>query len=358
MKKHQRWLRALGRLPSIVLGVSLTCSVAGPAAADTFLRVVTSIKPVHSLVSAVMDSVGEPQLIIKGGASPHTFSMRPSDAVAFRDSDIVFLIDETLETALSGIIDTVAKDARVIKLSDAKGLAFRSLRKGGAFETEPQHGHEHEADDEPHHEEDDGPHHEDEAHAEDSAALQGTVGQHMRAHGPRDPHIWLDPANAQSMTRLIADTLSEIDPENSATYRTNGQAIINRLSEVTIAIADELAPVRGVPFVVFHDGYRYFEDRFGLTIAGSVVVNPQRPPGVRRIRELREKINELGVSCVLDEPPFDRRFIDTIVEGMQVQAGTVDPLGATIDDGPELYFTLLRNMASSFRNCLTPANPD
>ncbi len=355
---HQRRRCSLGRLPDIVLGMSLTCAFAGPAAADISLRVVTSIKPVHSLVSTVMDSVGEPQLIIKGGASPHTFSMRPSDAVAFRDSDIVFLIDETLETALSGIVETVAKDARVVKLSGAKGLVVRSLRKGGAFEADPQHEHEHEENDGHHHGENDGHHDEDEAHAEENTALQGTAGQHMSEHGPRDPHIWLDPANAQAMTRLITDTLSEVDPENAATYRTNGQALINHLSEVTIAIAEELAPVRGVPFVVFHDGYRYFEDRFGLTIAGSVVVSPRRPPGVRRIRELREKINELGVSCILDEPQFDRRFIDTIVEGMRVQVGTVDPLGAMIDDGPELYFTLLRNMASSFKNCLTTANSD
>lgn len=354
---HQALIRALTRSSGIVLGMSLTCSFAGPAAADTSFRVVTSIKPVHSLVSAVMDSVGEPQLIIKGGASPHTFSMRPSHAAAFRDSDIVFLIDETLETALSGIVETVAKDARVVKLSDAEGLVYRSLRKGGAFEADPQHKHEHEEEDGDHHGED-LDHHEDEDHAEENAALHGTPEQDMREPGPRDPHIWLDPANAQAMARLIADTLSEIDHENAVTYRTNSQALINRIGEVSVAIAEELAPVRGVPFVVFHDGYRYFEDRFGLTIAGSAVVNPQRPPGVKRIRELREKINDLRVSCVLDEPQFDRRFIDTIVEGMQVQVGTVDPLGAEIDDGPELYFTLLRNMASSFKNCLTPANSD
>ena len=107
---------------------------------------------------------------------------------------------------------------------------------------------------------------------------------------------------------------------------------------------------------MFHDSYRYFEDRFGLTAVGSSVVSPERSPGVRRIRELREKIRELGVACVFDEPQFDRRLVATIIEGTPVRSGTLDPLGAEVEDGPELYFTMLRNMAASFRGCLAPGD--
>ena len=109
-----------------------------------------------------------------------------------------------------------------------------------------------------------------------------------------------------------------------------------------------------MPFIVFHDGYRYFEDRFGLTAAGSVVISPERAPGARRVSELQDKVRELGVVCVFDEPQFDKRLVRTVIEGSDVRSGTVDPIGATIEDGPELYFALLRNMAASFKNCLAP----
>ena len=156
------------------------------------------------------------------------------------------------------------------------------------------------------------------------------------------------------MARAIASALAELDPANAATYEANVDALLHRLDHVTEEIAQHVAPVRGVPFIVFHDGYRYFEDRFGLTAIGSVVISPERAPGARRISELRDKVQDLGVVCVFDEPQFDKRLVRTVIEGSDVRAGTVDPLGAGIEDGPELYITLLRNMAASFKDCLAP----
>ena len=150
-------------------------------------------------------------------------------------------------------------------------------------------------------------------------------------------------------TAMIADTLSEADPANAATYEDNAHELIHRLEHQGEEIAAELGSLHDRPFIVFHDGYRYFEERFGLAAAGSAVVSPDRSPGVRRIRELREKVGELGVVCVIDEPAFDRRLVNTVIEGSSVRAGTVDPMGAAIDPGPELYFALPRNMAGAFR---------
>ena len=298
------------------------CVIASPAAADAAVRVVASIKPVHSLVSAVMAGVGEPHLIIRGAVSPHTFSMRPSDAAMLENARVIFLIGESLETSLARPIDTLAGNARVIALSEAQGLVRRPLREGGTFEA---HGH-------------------------------GTDDDHdLHRRGAFDMHIWLDPVNAGAMARAIARALSKADPTNAGTYAANTQALLRRLEEFTRQIAAEVAPVRGKPFIVFHDAYRYFEDRFGLTAAGSSVVSPDRSPGVRRISELRDKIRELGVTCVFAEPQFEPRLVDVIIEGTPARTGTVDPLGATIESGPELYFTLIRNMAASFKSCLAPA---
>ena len=333
----------------------LAGAAAGPAAGDDGVRVVASIKPVHSLVSAVMAGVGEPHLIIRGHSSPHTFTMRPSDAAALEDADVVFMIGDTLETGLTGPLESLAGDARVVALANAPGLVRRPLRKSGAFEEHEHdsHGHQGEGDDHDdhddeaaHHDDHDDDHgHEDDDHADDEDGDED---------GPFDMHVWLDPINGWSMARAIAGALTEVDPANAATYQANVDALLHRLDHLTEDIAQEVTPARGVPFLVFHDGYRHFEDRFGLRAVGSVVISPERAPGARRISELRDKVQELGVVCVFDEPQFDKRLVRTVIEGSNVRVGTVDPLGATIEDGPELYFTLLGNMAAAFKDCLAP----
>lgn len=310
----------LRRFSLLAAAVLLGCAATGPAAAENGLRVVASIKPVHSLVSAVMAGVGEPYLIIRGASSPHTFTLRPSDAAALEEADIIFLIGDAMETALAGLVDRLAGQTLVVALADAPGLVRRLFREGGEFEAD----HEHDDGDED--------------------------------HGPFDMHLWLDPINGGVMAGVIASILADADPANAAAYEANAGALRQRLDALTEELAAYLVPARGMPFIVFHDGYRYFEDRFGLTAVGSVVVSPGRPPGVRRMFELRDRVQSLGVACVFDEPQFDRRLVQTVIEGSEVRAGTVDPLGAAIEDGPGLYVTLLRNMAASFKACLVPGD--
>ena len=341
----------------------LASAAAPPTAADDAARVVASIRPVHSLVSAVMAGVGEPHLVMRKGASHHSFDMRPSDAAVLQEAGIVFLVDEAMESGLAGAIDTLASDARVIELSAARGLVRRPLRSGGTFEEDPFHEHDdhgdedHGDDDHGHghshaHKHDDGHDHD---HDHDHEHAHEDEDHHDHDHGPFDLHVWLDPVNAEAMAHMIADTLSEAAPANAAVYEDNAHDLIHRLEHLAEEIEAEVAPVRGRPFIVFHDGYRYFEERFGLTAAGSAVVSSERTPGVRRIRELRQKVAELGVVCLIDEPHFDRRLINTVIEGTDVRSGTVDPMGATVDSGPDLYFTMLRNMGAAFRDCLTPS---
>ena len=333
------------------------------------VRVVATINPVHSLVSGVMDGVGEPHLIVRGAVSPHNFSMRPSDAQMLEEAHVVFLIGEAMETSIAGSIDTLADDAHVVELAEVDGLVRRPLREGATFEVDDHghgdHGDDHDAGDEDRgddHDSGDGDHGDDhdagdEDHGDDHDDLDEDQGADV--HGADDHeyevfdmHVWLDPVNARTMVGAIAQALAEVDPDNAATYAANAVALDQRLADLTAEIAAQVEPVRGEPFIVFHDGYRYFEDRFGVVAAGSAVVSADRSPGVRRIRELQDKVRDLGVNCVLTEPQFEPRLVNVIVEGSGARAGAVDPLGATIESGPDLYFTLLRNMAASFKDCL------
>ena len=336
------------RTPPALAAAVFACAISIPASADTGVRVAASIKPVHSLVSAVMAGVGEPHLIVRGASSPHDFSLRPSDAAVLEEAAVVFLVGEHLEASLAASVESLAGQARVVELALARGLIRRPFREGGAFEEDLHHDHDDDEDGHGH-----GHGHGDEEKSDHRAHDEDHDDDGME-HEPFDLHVWLDPVNAWAMARMIAATLAEADPANAGTYQDNAHALVHRLDDLTEEIDAMVAPARGEPFIVFHDGYRYFEDRFGLTAVGSAVVSPERPPGVRRIRELRDKIHALDVTCVFDEPQFDQRLIATIVEGTPVRSGTLDPLGAGVENGPDLYFTVLRDMAASFRDCLVP----
>lgn len=321
----------------LATAILFSCLIAGSSIADDEVHVVASIKPVHSLVSIVMAGVGEPYLIIQGNSSPHNFRMRPSDAAKLQDAHIIFLIDRLMETSLAEAIDAHvgnARVARVIELSETEGLVRWKLREGGAFE-----GHGHEG-------------HDDHDHEGEESLREDTA---TPSESTFDLHNWLDPVNAAAMVKEIANILSEADTTNAGLYDANAQSVLHRLNELTTHIASEMIPVRNRSFIVFHDGYRYFEERFGLTASGSSVINPNRSPGARRLREIRDMVRERGVSCVFVEPQFDQGIVEVVIEGTQTLVGTLDPLGAHIEDGPDLYFNLLRNLSASFRDCLTSA---
>ncbi len=291
--------------------------------------VVASIKPVHSLVASVMAGVGEPTLIVKGSASPHTYALKPSDAGALESADIVFWTGHGMELFLADALETLATDATVVELADSPGITLLSVREGGAFEAHAHEGEEH-GDEEHDHE-----------HQEHDDEL-----------GEGDMHFWLDPENAKLMVTHIATTLAEVDPENATAYQANAEAELVRLDELEAELAATLAPVADKPFIVFHDAYQYFEARFGLTLAGSVTVTPEVMPGAARIDELKAKVAELGATCVFAEPNFEPTIIAAITEGSPAQSGVLDPEGGALAEGPDLYPTLLRGLATSLVDCL------
>ena len=344
----------------VMLLVSMTF---GTADAEVSHRVVTSIKPVHSLVSAVMAGVDEPYLLIRGAASPHAFSLRPSDAMKLKNARVVFLVGKSMEISLINAVQALSNDARVIMLFEAPGLVRKRLREGGTFETYTARGnkdtqaggHVAPQGDDPEQDKDHAPPHDDE-HTDTHVSSHGEEGHDSGDHASDyDMHIWLDPVNAAVMTRLIAATLSESDPANAEIFARNSRALLHRLETLASKITEQMKPAQNKPFIVLHDAYRYFEDRFGLSAAGSIVVGSEQSPSVRRIQGLRDKIHELGAICVFAEPQFDSRLVDIITEGTQARFGRLDPLGAALDEGPDAYFMLLNNMAESFRECLDPA---
>ena len=292
-------------------------------------KVVATIKPIHALVAAVMGDLGQPTLIVKGAASPHTYSLKPSEAGAIEAADIVFWTGHGMEVFLEDSLSTLAPNATSVELSEAPGVELLPVREGGMFEP---HEHEEEAG------------HEDHDHAEH--AHEG------HDHGEMDMHVFLDPQVAKAMVAEIARTLSAADPANAATYAANADAETAALTALEADIAARVAPIQSKPFVVFHDAYQYFAKRFGLNVVGSITVNPENMPGADRIAEVREKLKTLDTACVFAEPQFDPRIVDVLIEGTQAGKGVLDPEGANLPEGKGLYPALLNAMADSIVDCL------
>lgn len=285
--------------------------------------VVATVKPLHSLVAAVMGDLGTPSLIVKGAASPHSYSLKPSDAQALQSANLVFWTGHGLELFLEDSIDTLAPKATIVELSKAPGIELLPPRETGTFE---------------HHD------HDEEEHAGE---------EHEHEHGEeQDLHFFLDPANARIMVATIADSLAAADPEHADAYRANAAKETADLDALIAETEASFAPIKDRPFVVFHDAYQYFEKRFGLNVAGSVTLSPEIAPGADRINEIRAKLKTLDAACVFAEPVFDPRIVTVLTEGTTAKQGILDPEGANLDEGPGLYRQLIENLATSLKACL------
>lgn len=345
-------------LPLALQGLAVPALLlAGAAHSADAPVVVTSIKPVHSLVSAIMQGVGTPELIVDGAASPHTYSMKPSNAKALQDAKVVFWVGPGMEAFLEKPLEALGSDASIAELDRAPGLTKLSFREGGAFEAHDYDDHDGDAHEAGHdHAEAAGGHdHAKEAagHDHDHAAEAHDDHDHDHGHGAFDTHLWLDPMNAKAMAAEITTTLVAADPANALAYQNNAEALNAKLDALDTELASIVSPVKDKPFIVFHDAYQYFENRYKVRVAGSITVSPETIPGAERIAEIHKKVSDLGATCVFAEPQFQPRLVDVVLEGTKAKAGVLDPEAATLDAGPDLYFKLMRGIANNLKDCLS-----
>jgi zinc transport system substrate-binding protein len=309
----------VSRIARVAAALLLLAAFAMPAAA-TPPRVVVSIKPIHSLIAGVTAGVTEPDLIVAGAASPHTFTMKPSDARMLEHAEIVFWIGPIFESFLVKPLQALDGGAQVVELDRAPGVTLLPARAGGPWEPDA---------DEPH-----------PAAARTASALE------------QDGHLWLDPDNAKAIVRLAVAKLSALDKPNAQRYAANGAALERRLDALDAALRQRLAPLHGRPFVVFHDAYQYFDRRYGLDAIGSITVSPENPPSARRVAEIHDKVRTLNARCVFREPQFQSPLVDTVIADTGAHTDVLDPEGALLPRGPDLYFALLNGLADNLTRCL------
>lgn len=331
---------------TLLLSTAILAAGASAARAEA-PNVVVSIKPIHSLVSAIMQGVGEPGLIVEGAASPHTYSLKPSNAAALQDADVVFWVGHGLEAFLEKPLESLGGKATVVEFEDAPGLEKLQFREGGPFEA---HSHEGEDAHEGHSHGEDG--HDHAKEAEEGHDHAGEASHEGHEHGEFDMHLWLSPDNARAIAAEAAKVLAEKDPANAETYNKNLAALNDKITALDKEVADTIAPVKEKPFIVFHDAYQYFEHHYGVHAAGSITVSPETLPGAERLTQIRDKVKTLGATCVFAEPQFEPKLVNVVIEGTAAKSGTLDPEAATLEPGPDLYFTLMKSIATSLRDCL------
>ena len=278
-------------------------------------EIVASIKPLHSLVSSVTQGSDSVSLLIKGSMSPHNFALKPSHAKLLNNAKIVFYIDNQFESALKKTVIGLPTRVRVVKVSSTKQLKLLPTRAGDNWEED---GHDH--------------HHHD--------------------HGSNDLHFWLEPNNAIQIVKGIVRELSIVYPDNINLYKKNARKIIKEIKTVDLSIKSILEPVKNKPFIVFHDAYQYFENKYGLNAVGSILLDPEIPPSPKRIIQIRAKIKTTNPTCVFKEPQFRAKIVNTVIEDTNVKVGILDPVGADLEKGPGMYTNLLKQIASNLKTCL------
>ncbi len=376
----------------------LPLALATPAAADA-PRVVTDIAPMQSLAAMVMGDLGSPEMLIDPSVSPHHANLRPSQAAALQDADLVFMIGEELTPWLSERMEALAGDARVVTFLDGSPVLIEPGKVAEDGHDDHKEGHHDEHDDHDDHEghdhaedhaedkdhdhaqahedghedghddghedghEDghkDGHDHDDHAKEEDHAHEDGhedhgdedAHGHEGHAHAI-DPHAWLDPQNAVAWLGKMGSALGAADPENAATYTQNAVAAMGEIGALMGEIEASTSTYNGSEYIAFHDAYSYFSQRWGYKSAGSLASNEGVAPSAADIKAARAEIEEGHVSCLFTEAQFGPDIVGTVAEGFDVKVVELDPLGAKLEQGPELYKALLGNIAQSFAECLS-----
>ncbi|MGY9022454.1 MAG: zinc ABC transporter substrate-binding protein [Rhodobacterales bacterium] len=305
-----------------LFSISAVATLLGSSAIADVPNVSVDIAPLHSLVASVMNGVGVPSLIIPPGSSPHDHQLRPSEAKAMQDANIVFWMGEELTPWMENAVKTLSSNASVTTFLENDKTSLLEFREGALFEA---HDHEDEQ-------------HDDEEHDE-------------QGHGSHDPHAWLSPNNAKAWLDVIAAQLSSYDTENAGVYFTNAASAKSEIEMMIAEINLALDPIRGGKFIVFHDAYQYFENDFDFQASGAISIGDASDPSPARIAKIQKRIRDEEINCVLAEPQFKANLVQTVMEGSQANTNVIDPLGAGLKPGILLYNKLIKNMAQSLADC-------
>lgn len=311
--------------------------------------IITTIKPINALVSAVVGNTGKTISIIPADISPHEFKLKPSDAKILQDGNIIFYVSNHLESSITKVFENLPKNIKIINLIEETGIEHLAIRDNEAWERHDDHEKDAKKHDDHDDHEKDAKKHDDHDDHEKHAKKHDDHDDHEKED---DVHIWLSPDNAIKIVKKVNKELNLFFPENAKIYNENSTKMINKISILKSELKKELSTIKDKPYIVFHDAYQYFEKDFGLNAVGSIALEDDVASSPKQISYIKNKIVNSNVSCVFQEPQFDSKLVKTVVEDTNAKVGTLDPLGVNIVGDEDFYLQLLRNMSKSLKKCL------
>jgi len=270
--------------------------------------ILASIKPIHAITQAITANISETQLLIDGFQSPHDYYLKPSDRRKISKADIIIFASENIESFLPAISRHNKPNQLIINLSKIEDIQLLEAR------------------------------HQD--------------SEHDHQHHSLDGHIWLSVSNAEIIVSYLTDTFSRMDPEHATQYSANAKKLLVRLSQLKTRIQKQLDNQHTPRYMMFHDAFQYFEHEFRLKQAKFVTTSPENISGVRHIQNLKQFIKQKNIQCIFYEPPEIPSIIHTLVEDQAIKILPLDPIGSHLEAGPQLYFTLIEEIASSLHQCM------
>ena len=305
-----------------LLFAALSAALWGSATQSANAAVVASLKPLGFIASAIADGVTDTQVLLPDGASEHDYSLRPSDVKRLQGADLVVWIGPEMEAFMEKSVKNIpnAKQVTIAQLNDVKPLLMK-----GADDDDDDHGHN------------------------DAGSEKSDEHHH---HGDYNMHLWLSPEIARASAVAIHEKLVELMPQSRAKLDANLKDFEAQLASTEKQVGNELAPLKGKGYFVFHDAYGYFEKQFGLTPLGHFTVNPEIQPGAQRLHEIRTQLVEQKATCVFAEPQFRPAVVESVARGTSVRMGTLDPLGTNIKLGKTSYSEFLSQLANQYASCL------
>ncbi len=298
-------------------------------------RVLSSVMPIHLLVSAVMKGVATPTLLIPAHVSPHHYRITPHAIRQIRRHTIIFWLGPGLETHLAKPLQNFGTGRRVQRLSHIKGILQVALRPHGIWETATHQKHT--------------------PNTHSTPPLPGKPRTNSHQHrGGNDLHLWLSLNNALLLTQSIAHTLAQAHPAHAMTYHANANAMKVRLRDLKVRLTTKLRPVKNTPYLVFHDAYQLFEKTFNLRAVGSISSPTTSTLLPRSLALLKAHIQTHNIRCLFSEPQFSSKSIRILMEGTSLKTAVLDPLGSTLNPQTGTYPQLMENLARTMVQCLTP----
>ena len=300
------------RFAFLILAIGTSAQAETPAVAADIL-------PVHGLVSAVMGDLGTPDLIIPPGQNTHRATLRPSQAKTVKDANVIFWIGPDNTPWLEDALTQIGAASTKVPLLEHPDTRTYSFRENAVFEDHDDHEHEHEHD------------HGDQSH---------------------DPHAWMDPENAQRWLSIIAEALSQADPENADQYRANADTTARKIATLQAEIQAQIAPLQDVPYLVDHDAYQYFEESFGISPLGAVTLADAESPSAAHMVELQSLVKTENIRCIFVEPNGNANLSNRLLEGTNAKIAELDPMGRNLQPGPNFYPVFLEKIAKDLVGCL------